>query len=125
MVDRFDVPYDGLRPPDPPDELRRKTLPVARAALANGRRPDVWTQLWQSRAVRLAWAATVAALVLGNLAIGPPPSGAADAPGLPVVAAAVGELAPVAGVGRLTAELPGWEIAATAPLEAAPERTSS
>jgi hypothetical protein len=124
MADRLDTPCDGLRPPDPPSELRRQTLRAASAALENGRRPDLWTRLWTSRVARAAWAATVAGLVLCNLATRFPRPDAAASPGLPAAAAAVGELAPVIELGRLTAELPGWEIAA-ARRDAAPERTSS
>jgi len=107
--------FSTLQPPDPPAVLRRRVLAAARAALNDGRAPDVWDRLWTSRPVRLAWAASVLGLAIGHLAIsGRVPQPPAET-AVPVASIAVnhGELADLAELGRLTAELPGWEIAAT------------
>lgn len=104
--------FSTLQPPDPPSELRCRVL--AAAALTGGRAPDVWDRLWTSRPARLAWAAAVLGLAIGHLAIsGRNPRPPAET-AVPVASIAVnrGELAELAELGRLTAELPGWEIAA-------------
>lgn len=106
--------FSTLQPPDPPSVLRRRVLVAARAAMTDGRAPDVWDRLWISRPARLAWAAAVLGLTIGHFAIsGRDPRPPADT-AIPVASIAVnrGELAELAELGRLTAELPGWEIAA-------------
>lgn len=125
MKARPEVFATGPVPPSPPEALRRRVLTRAHSALGERPVPDVWDRLWTNRPLRLAWAAAVAALVLAQLAVGPRRPGGADAPGLPVMAAAVGELAPIAEIGRLTAELPGWEIAAETNRQPREERNSS
>jgi hypothetical protein len=105
----------ALSPPVPPSRLRRRTLAAARAAATGaGRAPDVWNRLWASRPVRLAWAVAVVALAIGHLAVSgrAPRSPAENAVPVAMIAMERGELAEVADVGRLTAELPGWEVAA-------------
>lgn len=62
---------DGLRPPDPPAELRGQVVAAAAAALASGAGADIWTRLWTSRPLRLAWGATVVALVLAHVVVTP------------------------------------------------------
>ena len=106
--------FSTLQPPDPPSVLRRRVLVAARAALTDGRAPDFWDRLWTSRPARLAWAAAVLGLAIGHLAIsGRDPRQLAET-AVPVASITVnhGELAELADLGRLTAELPGWEIAA-------------
>jgi len=73
---------------------------------------DIWSRLWKSRPIRLAWAASVAVLLFGHMVIGTgAPSGPPDT--LRPVMAAAGlrdELAKVIDVERVTIELPAWEI---------------
>jgi len=105
----------ALTPPAPPPELRGRVLAVARTAASGaGRAPDVWMRLWTSRPARFAWAVAVIALAISHLALsGRAPRSPADK-AVPVVTIAIerGELAEVADVGVLTAEIPGWEVAA-------------
>jgi hypothetical protein len=63
---RFD-PLAGLDTPTPSPDLRRRTLTEARLALARSRRPDIWERLWSSRGLRLAWATSLAALIVGHV----------------------------------------------------------
>lgn len=66
-------PLAGLRPITPPVEMRARTLAAAHEALARGSQPrDRWTWIVENRAVRLAWAASVIALLLGHLALSAP-----------------------------------------------------
>ncbi len=57
----------GLVPPEPPGELHGEVMQAAVAALAREAPRDLWTRLWESRPLRLAWAAVVLLLLLGNL----------------------------------------------------------
>src|SRR5262249_12643079 len=55
-----------LRPPTVPSELRDRTLAGARRALeqeGTHSPVDVWTSLWESRPLRLAWGFSVASLL--------------------------------------------------------------
>lgn len=116
MRDRTDHRSDALRPPGPPPELRARTLAAARRAMTQrSSRPDFWVRIWSSRPLRLAWAVTLAGLVLGHVLvgiadrkrpIGSPPATAA--------ASAESELADVVELGRFTVDLPGFEIRITA-----------
>ncbi len=54
-------------PPAAPGGLREEALAAARAALAASPRSDAWARLAASRAARLAWAASVAALAAANV----------------------------------------------------------
>lgn len=74
-----DFPISGLEPPGPPAELRGKVLALAREALAEEAVRDVWTRIWGSRSLRLAWVAAASLLLLGNVAVSArrPPGGAA------------------------------------------------
>ncbi len=56
----------GLLPPEPPPGLHETVLRNARAALAREVRRDLWTRIWESRPLRLAWASAVLLLVAGN-----------------------------------------------------------
>jgi hypothetical protein len=64
-----EFPFAGLSPPGPPAEMREKVLAVAREALAREAVPDVWTRIWESRSLRLAWAAAAALLLMANVGI--------------------------------------------------------
>ena len=57
---------DGLEPPQPPPELRSKTLAAARERLAGEAVPNPWSRIWNHRGLRLAWAATVVVLLVGH-----------------------------------------------------------
>ncbi|HQR66777.1 MAG TPA: hypothetical protein PLB02_05235, partial [Thermoanaerobaculia bacterium] len=50
-------PFSGLEASGPPPDLREKVLAVAREALAEEAGRDVWTRIWESRPLRVAWAA--------------------------------------------------------------------
>jgi len=64
VADRF---FDGLEPPEPPLQLRSRTLAVARERLAGKASLDVWSRIWNHREIRLAWAASVVLLLAGHL----------------------------------------------------------
>lgn len=123
MTDRGTGLSPSLRPPAPPAELRSRTLEAARAAV-NTSGPDVWTRIWESAAARLAWAVSVAALVMGHLALGGGAAGAQVSPALPLnaVTASGGELTELAELPRLAVDLPGIEVVGetviTKPIEA-------
>jgi hypothetical protein len=68
----------GLEPPPVPARLREDALAAARAAFAAAPRRDPWARLLASSAARLAWAASVAALVAANVLL--PRSGQSPAP---------------------------------------------
>ncbi len=93
------TPFGDLRPLRPPEELRARTLAAARTALREssaGSRPSdrrpLTDRLWESRALRLAWATVVVVCLAANFLIGrtrttPPPRGDAAAPASSVAAA--------------------------------------
>ncbi len=68
--------FDRLEPPRPPSELRDRALGAGIEALLGEPAPDVWERLWRNRALRLAWGASVLALIAGHLAM----AGAKGAP---------------------------------------------
>jgi hypothetical protein len=57
----------GAAPPEPPERLRAAALAAAEGAWDE--RPDLWTRLWESRRLRIAWAAAVLALVASHAGI--------------------------------------------------------
>jgi len=63
----FEHLMEGLEPPQPPPELRSKTLAAARERLAGEAAPDVWSRIWNHRKFRLAWAAAVVVLLAGHV----------------------------------------------------------
>lgn len=65
-----------IQPPSPPAELRDRTLRSAIEALDRRSPVSRWTQIWQSRPLRFAWATSVAGLLLAHVLISttPPPS---------------------------------------------------
>jgi hypothetical protein len=111
-----------IGPPEPAPDLRRRTLAAARKALGRAEQPDLWTRLFSSSAVRLAWAASVAALLFGHVVVSGDLATTPTGPALPVRAAAIAseELAEVAAVGRLTVALPGFEVSAATLRRAVP-----
>lgn len=63
--------FRGLQPPELPDDLPPLVLSRARAALREpAYRRDVWARILHNRGLRLAWAASVAALCFANLMLG-------------------------------------------------------
>jgi len=61
-------PLDGAGPPLPPAELRARVLAAVGPVLAHepvGR----WTRIWQSRPLRISWAAAMALLALAHVAL--------------------------------------------------------
>ena len=68
MTTDLDRLLEKLQPASPPPDLRERSLGAATQAL--GRPPaEPWTRIWESRPVRLAWAATVAGLLLAHALI--------------------------------------------------------
>ena len=61
----------GLEPPSPPTDLRSKALSAARTRMAGEPATDVWSMIWNSRGIRLAWAAAVVLLVAGHAMVVP------------------------------------------------------
>jgi hypothetical protein len=56
----------GLVPLEPPRELEGRVLLEAKAALARRPHRDAWSRIWESRPLRLAWAAAVLGLLAAN-----------------------------------------------------------
>ena len=63
---RIDFPFEGLEPPQPPPDLKRKALASAFQALEE-EEGDVWACLWNARPLRLAWIAATLLLLLLDL----------------------------------------------------------
>jgi hypothetical protein len=62
---------EGLRPTQPPPELRSHVLAAARDRIDTVSRPDVWSRIWNHRGIRLAWAATVALFLIAHFLVEP------------------------------------------------------
>ncbi len=58
-----------LGSPEPTSGLRPRALAAAERAWAEPSARDRWRLLWESRPLRLAWAAAVLLLLAGNLAV--------------------------------------------------------
>jgi len=58
-----------LEEPEPPRQLRERSLAQAQAVWARPPAADRWSRLWHSRSLQLAWAATVVVLVAANVAL--------------------------------------------------------
>jgi hypothetical protein len=80
---RIDSLLRGLAPPAAPSGLRDQVLPPALAALQQDPPPDLWSRLWSSRPLRLAWAGSFTALVLCHLGLTVPRVAPADRQPLP------------------------------------------
>jgi hypothetical protein len=88
MTTERENPLLGLETPLPSEDLRGRTLAAAVAALGREPRFDLWSRLWFSRPLRLAWTVIVLVAVAGHawlfVARGSAPSAAtpmvADAP---------------------------------------------
>lgn len=94
----------GLEPAPPPPGTRERALAAARAAETETVVPeDLWTRLWRSRPARLAWAATVAALLLAHAVLSIAGAVHGGRPALPAPVAGLGEGEPALAA---IAELP-------------------
>jgi hypothetical protein len=69
-------PFRGLRAPRAPEALRERALDAARRAM-DAPPATLWERAWESRAARLAWAASVLLLLGGHAALSLWPRGAA------------------------------------------------
>jgi hypothetical protein len=103
MLDRL---LGGLVPPEPPRELQRRLLRKATDALGREAPRDIWTRLWESRPLRLAWAGAVAALLVANVVV---PSGRRAAP-LQVAAPPQQSVPPLADELESIARLPRIDL---------------
>jgi hypothetical protein len=63
--------FDGLAPPDLPPELRARVLAAAGTETAVEPIADVWTRIWENRWLRMIWATSVVALIVGHVALIP------------------------------------------------------
>ena len=58
-----------VAPVGAPPELRARALDAARRARHQPRPDDVWSRMWASRTLRLAWAASLASLLIAHVAL--------------------------------------------------------
>ncbi len=65
----IDSLFRDLETPSLPSELRNRTLEPALEALRQDQVTDIWSRIWSSRPIRLAWTASLSALVLGHLGL--------------------------------------------------------
>jgi hypothetical protein len=111
----------GLVPPEPPRELQGRVVRKATEALGREAHRDIWTRLWESRPLRLAWAGTVLLFLIGNGVLparGRTRSVQAVTPRAPAVSSPGDELNSIARLPRIDlATLPGGERAEPAPIE--------
>jgi hypothetical protein len=95
--------FRGRRPPAPPEGLRRRALDAARSHSLVAR-PSPWQRLWEQPGLRLAWVATVVALVAGHVALSVPDA-ATDPPLAPKIRVASASLdastAPLVALDRI------------------------
>jgi hypothetical protein len=68
---RHDPPFGEFSVPGPPEALRERVMQAAGAALERDPVPDRWRRVWESRAARLAWAVSVAGLLVAHAYITP------------------------------------------------------
>ena len=57
----------GLEPPQPPHDLRSKTLAAAQRRMVDEPTTDSWSKIWKNRGVRVAWAGAAALLLAGHV----------------------------------------------------------
>ena len=100
-ADKVEELLAGLRPPEPPSGLEARVLRGAREALAREAGRDIWTRIWESRPLRVAWGISVSAgiLVICHVGITGLRSGRTPAAGQTTRAAREGngELTAIAG----------------------------
>jgi hypothetical protein len=90
----------GLVPPELPHELQERVLRGARRALAHEAGRDVWTRIWESRPLRVAWALSVVVLAVCHFGITELRSGPASAARQAAQSGRAGN-GEVAAIGRL------------------------
>lgn len=73
-------PLTGLRAPGAPARLAARVLEAAREPLRDADLPRVWDRVWDSRALRAAWAATTLVLALAHVALSVAPGGGRSSP---------------------------------------------
>ena len=103
----------AFTPPEPSPGLRERSLTAARESMGQAKAPDIWTRILGNRAARLAWAVSVGCLLFGHVVLNQAERVGSATPAMPlaVVAGTDDELTEVAALPRLTAHLPGFEIA--------------
>lgn len=103
----------AFTPPEPSPGLRERSLTAARESMGRTGAPDIWTRIWGNRGVRLAWAASVGCLLFGHVVMNDHvrTEPASHAMPLAAVVEADDELTDVADLPRMTADLPGFEVA--------------
>ena len=69
--------FEGLESPPPPPGLREAALRAGRAAMTTEAAPDRWTELLNSRGLRVAWLTAVVLLSAANALV---PGGRAEGP---------------------------------------------
>lgn len=95
-------PLTGFVPPGAPPELKARVLTASRAAfLAGPGRPDRWSLLWESRPLRLAWAATLLLLLAGHAVLVGPDRPRAESAAVPLSLSASGADDELVAIGRL------------------------
>ncbi len=107
----------AFAPPKPSPGVKERTLTAAREAMGRPEASDVWTRIWGNRSVRLVWAASIGCLLFGHVVMNGTARGGRVSHAMPLAVAAGGddELTEVATLPRLTAHLPGFEIAPRKP----------
>jgi len=58
-----------LQPPEPPRGLPERVLRGAREAFVREAVRDIWTRIWESRPLRVAWAVLAGVLVICHISI--------------------------------------------------------
>lgn len=95
-------PLAGLAPPGAPPELRVRVLAASRAALLAEPEPrDRWKTIWESRPLRLAWAASFLLLLGGHAVLVRPSHSRTERATLPLSRSVREADAELAAIGRL------------------------
>lgn len=84
MSHASDDPLRNVEPRGAPAGLRARALVAARTARMATTLADPWTRIWTSRPLRIAWAASLAAVLLAHVAVslrGAPHPAATDGAG--------------------------------------------
>ncbi len=103
--------FAGLGPQRGPDSLKERAVSAGRRAMARAPRPDIWSKVWTSRTIRLAWVAGVAVLVASHLAIPFERAARPEGFAVPVRVASAhesDELAEIVDLPRINHELPSF-----------------
>jgi hypothetical protein len=115
-----EAPFSGLEPPLLPPALRARILKSARETLEREAARDIWTRVWESRPLRLAWVAATLLLVVSHvvMTVRPPGRGShASASAAAPSPDRTGELAAVVGLSPLNEGLlPRLDASVIAPV---------